>query len=518
MGPARWRGRLATTAVLLVAAGLGAASSLLAAPSPGPGPARAGAPRARPATTTTSLPPAPTTTLPVVPVSWTACQGGLQCGSVTAPLDYADPAGPTIQIALARHPAEDPAARLGSIVVNPGGPGGSGIDDLPAELSVMTSGLLRDFDVVSFDPRGVDRSAPVTCGETGGGQAAPGPLPDPVPSTAAARRQVLAEDGAYAQACEKASGSVLPHVGTVDAARDLDRIRAALGDDRLTYIGHSYGTLLGLVYADMFPTHVRAMVLDGVIDPALDTPEMVTDQAVGFEAVLGTFFAWCRSSGSCAWQEGSDPEQALVSLASSLRASPVPAGSGRTAGPGELYTAVLSALYNTSAWPRLGSALSRAQSGDGAGLLAMTDTYNTQNGPNAVDADNAISCLDHPVPRDPAAYPQLAATAGDRAPFFGPMLVWGLLQCAVWPVPPTRTPAPVRAAGAPPILLVSSSGDPATPHAWAESVRSELAQAALVTWEGNSHVAYYYSPCVRSIDQAYLIDGTLPADGAVCAD
>jgi pimeloyl-ACP methyl ester carboxylesterase len=514
--PALSRRRLATAVVLLATAGLAAGALLGVAREPGGGARRATGDRARPVTTT-SVPPAPATTLPVVPVSWSACADGLQCGSVTAPLDYADPTGPAIQIALARHPAEVPAARLGSLVINPGGPGGSGIDDLPAEVSVMTPGLLDDFDVVSFDPRGVDRSSPVACGETGG-PAAQGPLPDPVPSTAAARQQVLAEDGAYARQCEQASGSELPYVGTVDAARDLDRIRVALGDTRLTYIGHSYGTLLGLVYAEMFPTHVRAMVLDGVIDPALSTEQMVTDQAVGFEAILGDFFAWCRTSRSCAWQEGADPAQALLSLASSLRGAPLPAGSGRTAGPGELYTAVLSALYNTSAWSTLGSALARAETGDGGGLVAMTTSYNTENGPNAVDADNAISCLDHPVPRDAAAYPQMAATAGARAPFFGPMLVWGLLQCAVWPVPPSRTPAPARALGAPPILLVSSSGDPATPHGWAQSVRAELAQAVLVTWEGNSHVAYYYSPCVRSIDQAYLLNGTLPTDGTVCAD
>lgn len=148
----------------------------------------------------------------------------------------------------------------------------------------------------------------------------------------------------------------------------------------------------------------------------------------------------------------------------------------------------------------------------------MTDTYNSFNGPNAVDADNAISCLDHPVTRNAADFPMMATAAGNQAPFFGPSLVWGLLQCSVWPATPTRTPAPVTAAGAPPILLVSSSGDPATPHEWAEAVQSELASASLVTWDGNNHVAYYYSACVRAIDQAYLLDGTVPANGTVCSD
>jgi hypothetical protein len=148
----------------------------------------------------------------------------------------------------------------------------------------------------------------------------------------------------------------------------------------------------------------------------------------------------------------------------------------------------------------------------------MSDRYNTENGPNSVDAENAISCLDHPVPADPAAYPQLATAAATKAPFFGPMLTWGLLQCAVWPVPSNRTPARVSATGAPPILLVASSGDPATPPAWAAAVEAELAKGVLVTWQGVSHVAYYYSPCVRAIDQAYLVDGTVPARGTSCSD
>jgi pimeloyl-ACP methyl ester carboxylesterase len=451
------------------------------------------------------------------PVAWSPCQHGLQCGSLTVPLDYADPAGLQITLALARHPAEDPQTRLGSLVLNPGGPGGSGIDDLPAELAVMTPGLLERFDVVSFDPRGVDRSAPVSCGEPVA-TAAAGLLPDPAPASSAARQAAFANDKAYAVQCARASGLLLGFVGTIDAARDLDRIRAALGDAQLTYIGHSYGTLLGLTYAKLFPTRVRAMVLDGVNDPALPTTDMVVDQAVGFEQVLDDFFRWCTTSGSCTWRPAGDPLQALLSMADSVRAAPLPAGGGRQAGPGELYTAVLSSLYSPSGWGRLGAALAEAQRGNGAAIVSMSDAYDTENGPNSVDAENAVSCLDHPVPTDPSVYPQLAGAAAARAPFFGPMLIWGLLQCAVWPTPPDRTPAPVTATGAPPILLVASSGDPATPHAWASAVQGELAKSVLVTWQGVSHVAYYYSPCVRAIDQAYLLDGTLPANGTVCGD
>ena len=502
-------------------ASLVAAAQLLAACSPstaaraghvGGGGAGSSAPMS---STSTTLPPAP----PVTPVVWTPCQDGLQCGSVSVPLDYAEPDGPQIQIALARRPAADPAARIGSLVINPGGPGGSGVDDLPNELRVLTGGLLARFDIVSFDPRGVDRSQPVTCGETGsGGSSSPGLLPDPAPATEPAQQAVWNNDAAFAQLCAKASGLWLPFVGTVDAARDLDRIRQALGDAQLTYFGHSYGTLLGLTYADLFPTHVRAMVLDGVIDPALSTYQMVVDQAEGFEHMLDEFFSWCASSAGCAWRPAGDPTAAYLALVDRARADPLPAGPGRQAGPGQIYTALLSALYNSSQWSRLGAALAQAAAGNGAAVVSMTTTYNTENGPNSVDANTAISCLDHPVPRVESAWPALAASAAKSAPVFGPMLVWGVAECGVWPAMPTRTPHAVRAPGAPPILVVGTSGDPATPHQWAVSVAAELEHGVLVTWQGQNHVAYYYSPCVRSIDEAYFVAGIMPANGTVCSD
>ena len=501
-----------------------AVSALLSACSPGAGsahgdgqltPSPSGAAPSSTASTSNNVPPSSSTGPEVAPISWQPCQNGLQCGSVPVPLDYAEPGGPWISIAVARHRAEDPSARIGSLVINPGGPGGSGIDDLPSELRVLTSGLLADFDIVSFDPRGVDRSAPVTCGESGG-PASQGPLPDAAPPTAAAQHALETADKQYTDQCAAASGLVLPFVGTVDAARDLDRIRAALGDATLTFFGHSYGTLLGLTYADLFPTHVRAMILDGVIDPALSTVQMAEDQASGFEANLGAFFSWCASSGSCPWQEGSDPTTALLGLIQRSRQSAIPAGSGRTAGPGEIYTAVLSALYSSSRWSQLAGALAQATAGNGAGLLSMSDVYDTENGPNSVDANTAINCLDHPVSHDLSAYPGLAASAGTLAPLFGPMLIWSLTACAQWPAASTRSPHAVHAVGSPAILVVGTSGDVATPLKWAVSVAGELAKGVLVTWQGNDHVAYYYSGCVRSIDQAYFLSGALPADRTVC--
>ena len=214
------------------------------------------------------------------------------------PLDYADAEhGPTIAIAVARHPADVPAGRIGSLVIDPGGPGVSGIDDMANELSALTPRLLDDFDIVMFDPRGVDRSDPVTCGETPG---APAALPDPVPTTPERAGGHDCGLRQYAAGCEKASGTVLPHIGSVDAARDMERLRIALGDSGLSYMGQSYGSLLGLTYASLFPTHVRAMVLDSVIDPALSFNQITQGQADGFEASLQSFFTWCAGTSACA--------------------------------------------------------------------------------------------------------------------------------------------------------------------------------------------------------------------------
>jgi len=464
------------------------------------------------ATTTTTMTPEP----PVTPVQWAPC-GALLCGTVAVPLDYAQPQLGTLEISLEMHPATDPAERIGSLVINPGGPGGSGINDLPSELSVLTPELLARFDIVSFDPRGVERSSPVHCntGSSGTLPASTGPLPDPVPSTAAAQQALFANDAAYAAQCETLSGELLPFVGTVDTARDLDRIRQALGDAQLTFFGHSYGTLLGATYAQMFPTHVRAMVLDGAIDPAMSTEQMVIEQSESFEAVLDDFFSWCASTG-CQWHPAGDPTTALLGLIAQSRQRAIPAGGGAVAGPGEIYTAILADLYSRSSWPSLGRALADAAAGDGAPALTLAHGYTTSGGTNSADAETAIDCLDHPVDRDLASFSAFVAQAAAHAPFFGPLLAWGEVVCAQWPVPPSRTPQATTAVGSPPILVVGATKDPATPYQWAQRLAAELQHGMLVTWQGENHVAYYYSACVRTIDQAYFVQGTLPAPGTVC--
>jgi pimeloyl-ACP methyl ester carboxylesterase len=461
-----------------------------------------------------------TTTLPVTPVQWTAC-GDLQCGSVTVPLDYSDPGGPTVQIAVARHPAEDPSLRIGSLVINPGGPGSSGIDDLPNELSVLTPELLDRFDIVSFDPRGVERSSPVTCSarstaSPGSPSASGGAAIDPVPDTAAARRALLVNDQEFARQCEKYSDAILPYVGTVDTARDLDRIRQALGDARLTFMGNSYGTLLGATYAELFPTHVRAMVLDSAIDPALSTTAYATGQADSLESELTAFSVWCTADADCPWRPTGDPTTALTNLIRTTRTRPLPVTGGGTAGPSQLYGALLAGLESQSSWPTLAAALAGAESGNGSALAAMTSGYRRGGSTNGADAEQAIDCLDHPVDRNPASYPALADRLARSAPVFGPLLAWALLGCAVWPVLPTRRPAPASDPGSPPILVVGTTGDPVTPYVWSADLAKELADGVLLTWQGRSHVAYFYSQCVRDVVQRYLVGETPPPPGTTC--
>ncbi len=473
-------------------------------------------PSTTPQPSTTTQPP-----LPVTPVQWTPC-GDLQCGTVTVPLDYQEPDGPTLPIAVARHPAEIPAERIGSLVINPGGPGSSGIDDLANELSVLSPGLLDRFDIVSFDPRGVGRSSPVDCAATGGtgtgGTVAAGQLIDPVPTTAASQQALLRNDQQYAAQCEHDSGSILPYVGTVDAARDLDRIRASLGDAGLTFMGNSYGTLLGATYAQLFPTHVRAMVLDSAIDPALTTVQYATGQADSLESELGSFFAWCAGDAACPWRPTGDPTTALLQLIQRTRTQALSVSGGSTAGPGELYDALLAGLESQSSWPTLADTLAQADGGDGTSAASMSSRYETGGSSNGAAAEQAIDCVDHPVDRDPSVYPALAASLGRTAPVFGPLLAWGLLGCATWSALPTRTPSAATDPGAPPILVVGTTGDPVTPYAWSVDLARELSGGALLTWDGNSHVAYFYSPCVRATVESYLLDGTVPPTGATCTD
>lgn len=477
-------------------------------------------------TTTTTAAPSTTATAaarsarpapPAMPPGWHACGGGLQCATVAVPLDYANPGGPQIGIAVERRPARDPAHRIGSLVLNPGGPGDSGIDNMASQLRIVTAGVQDRFDIVEFDPRGVERSSPVHCQAS----VSPGTPPfqvDPVPQNQEAVQKLDESNRKYANDCATYTGPVLPYVGTDNVARDLDRIRELVGDPQLTFMGQSYGTYLGLVYADLFPTHVRALALDGVIDPSLSIFDFVLAQAKAFDASLNAFGAWCASTSSCPWRPGaSDTAQAFLAAVESARQHPIAGSGGRKVGPGEVYIGAMATLYARSSWPSLGQALASAQQGNGARLLALSDHYLLHGSANAADVNAAVNCLDHPAPRDESVYPQAAADAGKQAPVFGPLFTWGTMGCAVWPAPPTRTPHAIAAPGAPAILVIGTTGDPATPYEWAQNVARQLQQGVFLGRQGQEHVAYFYSSCVRGAVERYLVSLAPPANGTVCS-
>jgi pimeloyl-ACP methyl ester carboxylesterase len=370
----------------------------------------------------------------------------------------------------------------------------------------------------------VERSAPVHCSDpkvATGGSATGGdggsPL-DPAPTNPDDEKALADAYRAAGDACLRYSGDLLRHVGTDSTVEDLDRIRLALGEDKLTFIGHSAGTLLGAVYADRYPQHVRAFVLDGPIDPSLSLDQMTLAQAVGFEAALRSFFAWCDATATCRWRPAdTDRTAAFVALMNRIRQQPLNASGNRTVGVDTFVSGTMSRLTARSRWPSLGDALAAAERGDGSPLATLASNYQNAGASNAADARQSILCLDHPAPRDVNAYPTLAEASKAQAPVFGPVFIWAALSCGMWPVPTTLQPHPTRAAGAPPILVVGTTGDPATPEAWARALAGQLESGVLVLRQGAEHVAYYYSACVRRLVDAYVIDGRPPASGTICA-
>jgi pimeloyl-ACP methyl ester carboxylesterase len=463
--------------------------------------------------------PSPTPLPTQAPARWSDCGGGFQCSTLVVPRNEMDPSAGRFDISLIRLPAAEPDERIGSLVMNPGGPGGSGVEFVRQGADLFSDDLRDRFDLVGFDPRGVNFSSRVRCLDTLDGHFTIDPSPDDV----AELDRLVGEAEAFARACQDRNDSALPHLSTNRVVDDLDRIRQALGDDGLTYLGFSYGSLIGALYADRYPDRIRAMVLDGAIDPALDHAAFRGGQAQAFEAALGRLFASCAARTSCLFHEGGKPEAAFDRLMAQIDASPLPVLRGsdrRTVGPGLAHGAVLSALYSEAGWRALEAGLALAKAGDGTILLQMSDPFRGRkpNGTysNLFDAYTANTCLDFPVPRDVAGFTALGESLAEQAPHFAEFIGYNDLACLFWPVAAERVPGPVRAAGAPPIVVVGSTGDTATPYIWAEALADELASGVLLTREGEGHTGYGFSACIRGAVDAYLLDLTVPDDGKTC--
>lgn len=455
---------------------------------------------------------------------WSDCQGGFQCTTVKVPLDYAKPgAGGDVKLSVIRLPAKNKSRRIGSLVTNPGGPGGSGVEFVRGNAMSFSQSLRDRFDLVGFDPRGVGASSPVRC--LTGKQLDRYFSTDSSPDDQTEVDSLIREGKAFAGGCAARSARLLPYVGTINAARDIDVLRAALGDKQLTYFGASYGTYLGAFYADQFPRNVRAMVLDGAIDPRLSAEQINIEQAKGFERALNAFAADCARSGGCPL--GNSTNGVLDKVSALLeRSDKTPftngLGDGRVVNEPMAATGIAAALYQKEAWPTLRLALSRASgNNDGTLLLKLADllTERKEDGTysNLMESNMAVNCVDKPFPTNPQTYADDANAAKKAAPRFGPFIVWGSLPCAYWPAKTNEKPRALAAAGAKPILVVGTTRDPATPYSWAKGLASELKSGVLLSLDGDGHTAYLAgNRCIGQYVDRYLIDGTPPKNGTMC--
>ncbi|MFD7030382.1 alpha/beta hydrolase [Streptomyces sp. NPDC059917] len=459
-------------------------------------------------------------------LKWRDCGApGFQCSTMKAPLDYAHPGnGQDIDIAVSRKAATGPGKRLGSLLVNPGGPGGSGIGYLQAYAGIGYPAPVRaQYDMVSFDPRGVARSAPVDC--LSGPRMDAFTQVDQTPDDPAERAKLVTAFKEFAAGCAEKSARMLPHVSTVEAARDMDMLRAVLGDEKLTYVGASYGTFLGATYADLFPSRVGRLVLDGAMDPARPALELNRDQTEGFETAFRSFAQDCAKQPDCPLGQGS-PQEVAAQLKEFFRkvdAQPVPSGdAARPLGESLATTGVIAALYDQAAWPQLREALKDAKNGEGQGLLGLADSYYERDAKgkyaNLMFANAAVNCLDQPPAFTTPEDVDKALPSFEKAsPVFGAGLAWASLNCAYWPVKATGTAHRAEAKGAAPIVVVGTVRDPATPYKWAQALADQLDSGVLLTYDGDGHTAYGRgSDCIDTAINQYLLEGTPPQAGKKC--
>lgn len=470
------------------------------------------------------------------PVSWEDCGGGFECATVEVPLDYIDPAAGTTELALIRLPAEPGGQRLGSLFVNPGGPGGSGVQFVRQAARFVFSPQLRaSFDIVGFDPRGVGGSGELRCFPDAVAQQAFWSGQPQFPYQPEQEPAFIDRTAEYTELCGNRNAARLPYLSTASVARDLDRLRQAVGDQRLTYVGYSYGSYLGQVYANLFPQRVRALVLDGVLDPeawADQSPRVLVESAYGGEQTLDAFAASCAAAGpGCPFAAGDPAPQVRARLDAVLegtRSAPLPAPHADP--PGELpydlaVGAALLAMYDTFFWPVFAAGLAQAEVGDGSLLLDLVRLALPPPDPapepydNAADMWAAVFCTDGVFPRRAALWPALVQLSELAAPTFSRYWWYTTLACASWPAHAAeRYAGPWDRPTAAPLLLVNTLADPATPYAGAVRAQRRLADARLITVEGWGHTSLAHpSGCVQQLTDRYLIEEVAPPNGQRCA-
>lgn len=463
---------------------------------------------------------------------WVSCGNGAVCADVFAPLDWSDPDGERITLRLAKHPASS-GHPIGTLFVNTGGPGVPTAEDVRDHVSGLTSDRIRaQYDVIGWDPRGVGRSSAVKCLDDAGLDEFLYGTGDPKADGAFLKvgsdewiRSGLDSSAEFGAACEKQTGALLAHVDTRSTVRDLDMLRGIVGDTGLNYLGYSYGTKIGAIYADTYPERAGRLVLDGAMDPAVDGNEVARQQAVGIEGALRAYVADCLSRSDCPLSgtvaQGMGQIAALLAKA---EADPVKGSDGRMLYDSTLFTAIVAPLYARWLWPELDTLIEEVAKGRTDQAFKLADQYNGRvDGTytsNLMEAFAAINCVDYPRPEfDFAAMRAEAAETIRLAPITGRYQTFGDLSCAKWPVPAVDSTGPVTGAGAAPILVIGTTGDPATPYKWAESLAKQLESGVLVTYDGEGHTAYGTSSCVTDIVDDFLLRGTVPgAAAARCKD
>ena len=453
-------------------------------------------------------------------LAWSNC-GENQCAKLTVPIDYSHPEGGTLQLSVLKVTSKNPSKRIGSLVVNPGGPGGSGV--LYAAGTEFTDQIRGAYDVVGFDPRGVGTSAPVKCltdreldSFLGG---------DPTPDNATEEQKLADSAKAFADKCKANGGALLDHVSTIEAAKDMDVLRAALAEPKLNYLGKSYGTFLGATYADLFPGKVGRFVLDGVIDPNLTSSQVNEGQAVGFETATRAYVKDCISQGNCPLGNSVDSGMAnLRGFLKQMDAKPLPLNDPyiKRLTEGWASLGIAGPMYDPQRWPELTDALREAFAGHGGPLMSLADDYaeRTSGGVylgNLMQVIYAVNCLDRSDVKSLPHYESEARSLTATAPTWGPFLAWSTVPCGYWPVPANNAPKKITAAGSGPIVVVGTTRDPATPYKWAQGLAAELQNGHLITYNGDGHTAYMRSnSCVDDAVDAYMVKGVVPPPGLKC--
>ena len=454
---------------------------------------------------------------------WDPCGNGMQCTVARAPMDWNNPADAEIELALVRHPAT--GTKLGSLLVNPGGPGGSGYDFVLDSADTATSERLqRSYDVVGFDPRGVGRSSAVSCYD------------DPayldqfnygiIPGTVGSDQWIAdlaAANAEFAQSCLTHTGPLLQFVDTVSAARDMDLLRAVLGDEKLNFLGYSYGTFLGATYADLYPKKTGRLVLDGAVDPSTTDFDVTKTQAVGFENAFKAYLVDCLTHEACPFTGTVDDAMArTAALLTKLSTSPLPAVDGRMLGSSTMFVAIILPLYNPDNWSYLDDLFTEVFAGQTTTAFFLADNYNGRSSDgtyrdNSTESFIAINCLDYKTDVSNESMRAEAALLAQAAPVFGPVMSYGGTLCEAWPFPATRDRVKIDAAGSADILVIGTTNDPATPYVWAVALADQLQNGHLVTYEGEGHTAYTTGdPCVLDVVDAFFVDGRVPSSDPHC--